>query len=477
MQRREFLFSSALFAQSGQQSGQQSGPKSQVRRLNLLLVTFDQLRFDSLGCTGHPVVKTPVLDALAAEGTLFTRHYVQAPQCVPSRMSIHTGRYPHTHRTLLNSYVIPEDEPTLARLLAAAGYETVATGDRPFAPRQQLAGFERRLEAAPGRDHGSLLRKNGWSQEAIAEQQKKANSGFQMAPVPWPEELDESKHFSDLAIEFLSESSERSGKPFFLHINYRRPHHPFDPPAPYSTMYEGAAFVAPRKREGEMQNKPPGQQRAAKSVAGFDPSQMSEAELKAVQSLYWGMITLNDKHLGRVLEKVDRANTLIVFLADHGEMLGDHGLMLKGSYMYEQVLRSPLILAGPGVAKGRRVDALCEAVDVAPTIGELVGIATPHAQGKSLVPLIRGEKAQHKDAVFAEFPTVKMLRSATHKLVHYPGAKYGELYDLVADPEEYFNLYEDPKAAGHKAELYRSLSDWLIRTGDPMRAPVQDGAK
>jgi hypothetical protein len=130
----------------------------------------------------------------AAEGTLFTRHYVQAPQCVPSRMSIHTGRYPHTHRTLLNSYVIPEDEPTLARLLGAAGYE-------------------RRVEAAPGRDHGTLLRKNGWSAEAIEGQQKKANSGFQIAPVPWGEDLDESKRFSDLAIEFLSQKRE---KPFFF---------------------------------------------------------------------------------------------------------------------------------------------------------------------------------------------------------------------------------------------------------------------
>src|SRR3712207_48466 len=107
------------------------------RPLNLIVITFDQLRCDSLGCTGNPVVKSPTVDSLAARGVLFTKNFCQAPQCVPSRMSIHTGRYPHTHRTLLNSYVIPDDEPTLARVLGKAGYRTVVTGERPFAPRSE----------------------------------------------------------------------------------------------------------------------------------------------------------------------------------------------------------------------------------------------------------------------------------------------------------------------------------------------------
>lgn len=173
-------------------------------RPNLLLVTFDQLRFDSLGCTGNPSIQTPVIDALAARGTLFTRHFVQVPQCVPSRMSIHTGRYPHTHRTLLNSYQIPDDEPTLARLLSAQGYRTASAGDRPFAPRNQLGGFALHLNHQPGQDHGTLLRQNGYSAEAIKAQQTKANSGYQDAPVPWPESLDEAKHSTDLALNFLA---------------------------------------------------------------------------------------------------------------------------------------------------------------------------------------------------------------------------------------------------------------------------------
>src|SRR5690242_10029281 len=114
-------------------------------RPNLLLVTFDQLRADCLGCYGNPVIHTPNIDRLAQRGVLFRNHFSPAPQCVPSRMTIHTGRYPHTHRTLLNSYQIPDDEPTLARILGGLGYDTAVTGERPFAPREQLGGFTKRL--------------------------------------------------------------------------------------------------------------------------------------------------------------------------------------------------------------------------------------------------------------------------------------------------------------------------------------------
>jgi arylsulfatase A-like enzyme len=469
--RRGFVASMAAAATA------QASP--QARRTNLLLVTFDQLRSDTLGCTGNPVIRTPAVDGLARRGVLFTNNFCQTPQCVPSRMSIHTGRYPHTHRVLTNSYQIPDDEPTLARVLGAAGYRTVVTGERPFAPRDQMAGFDRRLDREPGKDHGSLLRKNGWAAPnlsperaaKIEEFKRLHDTRYQASAVPWPEELDESKHFSDLAIDFLREQSDR---PFFLHITYRRPHHPFDPPAPYDTMYSGAKFPATRKKPGELANKPAAQQRAATSMAGFDPSAISAADLDLIKSYYYGMITLTDKHLGRVLEKVDFANTLVIFTADHGEMLGDHGLLLKGSYMYDQVVHTPLIFAGPGVPAGRRVNGLTESVDIAPTVAELLGFKLPYAQGKTLAPLFANPNRKHKTAVHSEFPTVKMVRTDTHKLVHYPNAAYGELYDLTRDPNEYDNLYADPAQSEARGRMYKELSEWMIASQDPMRAPVQD---
>jgi arylsulfatase len=467
MTRRQFVGSAAFAAVPA------------ARPLNLVLVTFDQLRSDCLGVTGNLVVKTPVIDGLARRGVLFTNNYCQAPQCVPSRMSIHTGRYPHTHRTLLNSYRIHDDEPTLARILSAAGYRTVVTGERPFAPRNDLAGFQTRLEKAPGKDHGSLLAKHGWAganmpadkQAKVAEFRRLHDVRYQASAVPWPEELDETKHFSDLAIEFLEEKSD---KPYFLHLSYRRPHHPFDPPAPHDTMYKGARFPGAKKKPGEMANKPPAQQRATKSLAGFDPSTISDADLDLIKGFYYGMITLGDKHLGRVLERVSLDNTVVVFTADHGEMLGDHGLLLKGSYMYDQVVHTPLLFAGPGVPGGVRVDSLTESVDIAPTVAELLGFPLPYAQGKSLKHLFGNPKAAHKTAVHSEFPTVKMVRTATHKLVHYPGAGYGELYDLSRDPDEYDNVYDDASQTEARGRMYKQLADWLLATQDPMRAPVQD---
>jgi arylsulfatase A-like enzyme len=371
----------------------------------------------------------------------------------------------------------------MARILTSQGYRTVCAGERPFAPREQLAGFERRLGTGPKESFGAMLARHGWAKPnltpehaaKIAEQEHLHDTRFQAAAVPWPEELDEAKFHSDQAIQFLKTAG---ADPFFLHVSYRRPHHPFDPCAPFDTMYAGAAFPSTRKKPGEMSNKPPGQQRAAKSVAGFDPSAMTQAELDLVKSYYYGMITLTDKYLGAVLDHLDRSgmaeNTIVAFLADHGEMLGDHGLMLKGGYMYDQVLHTPLILAGPGIPRGKTIHTLIEAADLAPTLGELMGFATPYAQGKSLAPLWTKSGATHKPAVFGEFPTIKMVRTTEWKLVHYPGQKYGELYDLRKDPDEYENLYASPEVRLEKAEMYRMLADWMIGTGDPMRPPVQD---
>ncbi|MBI4874777.1 MAG: sulfatase-like hydrolase/transferase [Acidobacteria bacterium] len=471
MTRRQFVASAALAA------------APPARRLNLVIATFDQLRYDSLGCTGNPVIQTPVVDALAARGVLFMNNFCQTPQCVPSRMSIHTGRYPHTHRTLTNSYRIADDEPTLARILGAAGYRTIVTGERPFAPRDQMAGFQRRLEAAPGKEHHSLLAKHGWAAPnlspdraaRIAEFKRLHDTRYQASAVPWPEELDESKYFSDLAIDFLEEKSDR---PYFLHLSYRRPHHPFDPPAPYDSMYTGARFPETKKKAGEMNNKPPGQLKATRSLAGFDPSAISPSDLDLIKSFYYGMITLTDKHLGRVLGKVNFADTLVVFTSDHGEMLGDHGLLLKGGYMYDQVVHTPLIFAGAGLPEGRRAGALTESVDIAPTVAEILGLSPlPYAQGKPLTALIKNPKARHKQAVHAEFPTLKMVRTESHKLVHYPGAPYGELYDLRRDPNEFDNVYGDASQAEARSQMYQHLSDWLLASQDPMRAPVQDPAK
>lgn len=445
MRRRQFL---QLAAMAG-------------RRPNLLIITNDQHRADGLGCMGNPVVRTPHVDGLAAQGALFRNHFVQAPQCVPSRVSVQTGRYPHVHRTPSNAYMLHAEELTLAEILNDAGYVTAAVGEMPFAPQQETGGFAQILAA--GKDHAAYLRQNGWDAKSPA-----AEAPFQAAPVPWPAVLDESNFYAQKAIEFLGRGRTT---PFYLHINFRRPHHPFDPPAPYDTLYANAAFPPSHAREGEFKNKPPQQALAQKNTAGVDASELTPEALRKVKSYYYGMIQLNDEAIGKVLGELDRRglgeNTVVIFNADHGEMLGDHGLLFKGSYMYDEVVKTPLVIRAPGRVKpGTVINTFSESVDILPTVLDFLGLPIP--VGVQGTHLFHGKQ---KRVVFAEFPTVKMVRTAEWKLVHYPGARHGELYDLQNDEHELTNLWGDSAYAGQRAEMLSLLSDWLIRTEDPARAP------
>jgi arylsulfatase len=458
--RRQFLGAAAAMAAG-------RAIASPERKWNLLMVTNDQHRADCLGCYGNPVIRTPRTDALASEGVRFGSHFVHAPQCVPSRASLHTGRYPHVTRVPSNAYVLPDSEDTLAKVLNASGYATACVGEMPFAPRAYTGGFQQ------------VLASNKQYDQFLAAQNlhsPKTEGPFQAQPVPWTDDLDETAFFASHARDFLKAHRDN---PFFLHINFRRPHHPFNPPAPFDKMYLGAKFPASHVRAGEMANKPPQQQAALENSVGFDLRTMSAADLDRVKAYYYGMISENDKYIGTVLDELKAQglddHTVVVFNADHGEMLGDHGLLFKGSYMYDGVTQTPLIVRAPGkIPSNTVVDSLVEEIDVMPTLLDLLGIAPPlGVQGKSLVPLTRNPKARHKDAVFSEFPTIRMARTREWKLVHYNKAKYGELYHLTEDPYELTNLYDDPGYVSARAIMQGVLFDWLASSMDPKLAPVR----
>ena len=458
--RRQFLGSAGLAAATAS-----AAPE---RKWNLLIITNDQHRADCLGCYGNTVIRTPAVDRLAGEGVRCENYFVHAPQCVPSRASLHTGRYPHVHRVPTNAYRLPDSEQTIAKILNAQGYRTACVGEMPFAPRSYTGGFERVL--ASNKDYDKFLAQHGLKFPAT-------EGPFQAAPVPWTDDMDETAFFANHARGFLRSNRDA---PFFLHINFRRPHHPFNPPAPFDKMYIGARFPASHKREGEMANKPPQQQAALEKSVGFDLRTMSAADLDRVKAYYYGMISENDKYIGEVLDELKTSgledHTLVIFNADHGEMLGDHGLLFKGSYMYDPVVRTPYIMRAPGrFPAGVVVNGLVEEVDVLPTILDVLGVPIPSAvQGKSLVPLAKNPAAKHKQAVFAEFPTIRMARTKDWKLVHYTKARHGELYHLTEDPYELTNLYGDSKYASARAEMEGVLFDWLAGSQDPNLAPVRD---
>lgn len=443
---------------------------AQTRKpINLLIITNDQHRADCLGCYGNPIIRTPSIDRLAKEGTLFENCFVQAPQCVPSRASMLTGRYPHVHRTLTNSYEFPADEVTLPTILQRAGYRTAAVGELPFAPQKHHAGFGEII--ASGREYDAFRESKGWRADSSPERKALFTKQFQALPATWPEELDETAFWSAKACDFLDSVT---SSPFYLHVNFRRPHHPFDPPAPYDRMYEGAHFPPSHARPGEMENKPAAQQRALKSSVALDLTTMSAADLDRIKTYYYGMISLNDKYIGQILDKLRavglESNTVVIFNADHGEMLGDHGLVFKGSYMYDEVVRVPLIIRAPGrLQPGSRISGLVEEVDLVPTVLELLELPpSTAAQGKSLL------NHPGKRYAIAEFPTLKMLRSKDWKLVHSTGGQTGELYDLTSDPHELTNLFDHPAFQKKRAELEAALFDRWNETTDPLHAPKQN---
>jgi arylsulfatase A-like enzyme len=170
---------------------------------------------------------------------------------------------------------------------------------------------------------------------------------------------------------------------------------------------------------------------------------------------------------------VDR--TIVVITADHGEMLGDHGLLFKARYMYDEVLRTPLIIRAPGkLPAGRRISAMTEGIDIMPTLLDLLGIQpSVRVQGTSLLPLVHG-KANGREEIHSEFPGTKVVRTADWKLVHYLREPYGELYNLREDPHELHNLYDDPAYASARAEMKSRLADWLIESEDPALPPAAE---
>ena len=424
-------------------------------RWNLLIITNDQHRADCLGCYGNSVIRTPHTDRLAAQGVRFSNAFVHAPQCVPSRVRLHTGTYPHVHGVPTNAAPIPESAQTLAKVLNGQGYRTACVGEMPFAPREDTCGFQQVL--ANNSDYDRFLASHGLKFPS-------SEGPFQAKPVPWTDDLDETAFFARHAREFLRSNREN---PFFLHINFRRPHHPFNPPAPFDQMYAGARFPASYTKPGEMDNKPPQQKAALEKSVGFDLRTMTAADLDRVKQYYYGMISENDQYIGTILGELKSSGledrTIVVFNADHGEMLGDHGLLFKGSYMYDAVTQVPLVIRAPGkLPSGTVVDALVEEVDVMPTLLELMGVGPPAGvQGKSLVRLAKDPSAGHKQAVFAEFPTIKMARTREWKLVRYNGNRFGELYHLAEDPHELTNLWDDRKFSAERARMERLLNDWL----------------
>jgi arylsulfatase A-like enzyme len=459
---------------------------------NILLITTDQQRYDTLGITGNPVVRTPNLDALARRGTLFRRGYIQNPVCVPSRACIETGRYVHQHGVeYMRNEVgetpgLPPWETTVMDRLRDAGYHTAAFGKIHMLPPR---GFDE-MDLTMGKgarwtvSSGSPLGPSQLGPNYASWLEKRRPGGYEeiYAQRRLPEYREQATAqvnvlAADECVDYwIAENTwnyldREHDQPFFLWCGFCGPHGPFDPPEPYASMYPQDEIPLPallKKRQSGVASD--------NRESRFDlPG--GEDLMRKIIAYYWGMVSYVDDLIGRIADVMTKRglweDTLVIFTTDHGEMLGDFGRMGKGT-MIESVIRVPYIMVPPAAAGGRAVDDLVEHVDIVPTIMDYAGLpAAEELLGQSLRPYLEeGTVARgRREAVLCEYTAndrqhrSKCLRSDRYKYVFHSDAP-AEFYDLDDDPDELVNVADEPRYAlevrRHAEMLLGRLTDGIL---------------
>ena len=492
-----------------------SSPTLEVprRRPNVLWICTDQQRFDTLGCYGNPFVNTPNIDRLAGRGVLFTNFYTQSPVCAPSRAGFLTGRYPRTTRLRQNGTAIPEDEVPVTRLLADAGYFCGLVGKLhlgwDFSDSGGVAVTERRIDDGYSYFHWSMTSFPDWR---LGIDQARTNEyshwlrakgvSFEYTPFRGSKYVEtgiDAEHHqtawcAEKAITFI-EANAPFDNPWLLSVNPFDPHHPFDPPREYLEPYLDRLdeIPLPNYSPGELRDKPIFQRlchEGAYNVPGaFRFDGMDGEDHRLIRAAYWAMVDLIDTQVGRMVAALERTgqleDTMIILTSDHGEMLGDHGIYLKGPFFYEPAIRVPFIVSWPAaIPPGRRSEALVEAVDIAPTLLDMAGLPrAPGMQGRSLWPLLSGVRDvnRHRDDVYSEYYNASvmfsdpdplafmtMVRSERYKIVAVHGHETGELYDLAEDPGETRNRWDDLAYRDVRFSMLKTLADRIAWTVDSL---------
>ena len=504
---------------------------------NVLVFITDQQRYDGVGYSGNPLLRTPNIDQIALRGVQLSRYYVNNPVCMPARATLLTGQTPRGHGVRTNGIPLDPAIPTMTQALMDAGYRTHSCGklhyQNYFTPHGSTVDpalvqidpkvdLERRDLWCAGRItslpspyygfessdylgfHGNgtfgqylqwLEREHPHAVPLLSPDHPRVTPTG--AEQSWKSALPSELHYTtwtaDRAIAFLQEPEVRN-RPFFLWCSFSDPHHPYGPPAPYDDLYDPASVPMPTRREGELDDLAPfyreiferdlqlsGRGKAAKT---------SDPHLREIIAHTYGMIGLIDDNVGRVMKALDtqglRENTIVVFLSDHGDMLGDHWMLNKGPFHFEGLLHVPMVWSWPGhFPEGRVASGLSSHLDFAPTILELCGVAIPEGSvppepeaplaappwpGRSVVPMLTGEAEAIQDVVVVENDEdylglrLRTLITDQWKITVYAGQPFGELFDLADDPGELRNRWDDPSYRGVRDDLRLRLLDELIRT-------------
>jgi arylsulfatase A-like enzyme len=463
-------------------------------RPNIILIMTDQQRYDSIGALGAAWARTPHLDRLIREGVSFSDCHITGASCVPCRASLFTGYYPHTTGILRNGQPWRH---TWVERLAEAGYRCVNVGKMHTIPYNAPAGFHERYVVEnkdrymEGRwyfdEWDKALAAHGLVKQQRSLYRLRPDYKERLGAFTWdlPEHLHSDIFVGNMARWWVD--TYPVTQPLFLQIGFPGPHPPYDPPARHAEPFLARKDIPiPRPIAAELAGLPPPLQEKRRHDVEVDHDSVvwslnpSDEQLHRVWAHYGANVSMIDERIGALLTSLDARgyldNAVVFFCSDHGDCLGEHGLVQKWA-MYDCVTRTPLVAwskKGLGAGRGAKVDGLCQLFDLAPAILELAGIEVPaDFEATSVLPAIEGrpwtarsqvycEQAGDTNLTGAEFVT--MVRDRHWKLVHYKGESYGQLFDLDADPGEVRNLWDDPKCQAVRQQLLDTLRDWLIES-------------
>lgn len=503
--------------------------RAEYTRNNILLITSDQHHYMAMGYN-DPNIKTPNLDRLAAQGVIFDRAYTVNPTCTPTRATLITGKYPSQHGAWSLGTALAESEPCIGNDFARAGYRTALVGKAHFQPLQGTMEHPS-LEAYPmlqrldfwrgfngpfyGFEHVELARNHvdeahvgqHYALWMEAKGGKDCWRGWFTKPTGTQERqygvwnIPEEYHYNTWITEranALMEQYVREDRPFFLWASYFDPHPPYLLPEPWASMYDPEQIVLPKFPSGKMDDMPIHYQLTRKQGAGkeynqryrehggngchgFHTHQRDDKDLARDIAYYYGMVSMLDHYIGKMLDKVEALGiakkTLIVFTTDHGHYHGQHGLYAKGAFHFEDGIRLPFIASLPGtIPSGRRSQALQSLVDLPPTFFSFAGIDIPwHFAGVDQYEVWRGNADTARDHVVVENrhqPTTihqKTYINNQYKITIYCNQEYGELFDLKNDPNEDRNLWDLPEHHALKNQLLvKFLHAELAKESIPM---------
>jgi N-acetylglucosamine-6-sulfatase len=458
-------------------TSQGATPALDLRRIpnaqpkNVIFILVDDLRHDAFGLAGHPWLETPNLDALARGGVRMRNAFVTTALCSPSRASILTGQYAHRHRVVDNNNPVPPGTIFFPQYLQRAGYDTAFIGKWHMGGGSDdpQPGFDRWVSF---RGQGSYLPSKG---------------GLNIDGTRVPQRGYITDELTDYALEWLKQRD--GGRPFFLYLSHKAVHAEFIPADRHKGRYRDRPFPAPKTMADTPENyegKPMWVRNQRNSWHGVDFPYHGDLNIAEYYRQYAETLLAVDESVGRVIDLLRERklldSTIVMFMGDNGFAFGEHGLIDKRT-AYESSMRVPLLVSGGGLPAGATVQEVAANIDIAPTILEAAGLEPPAMDGRSFLPLARGQRVPWRDTLLYEYywersfpqtPAMHALRGDRYKYIRYYGLwDTDELYDLQADPLETRNLIRDPAHRKTVQQLNTSLFETLEATGG-MYIPLQN---